>query len=137
MSDAILPDMISQMLGDVPQTSWHEDVRRDLGIPEDCADEALLTLIMHRPGRSCAVRPVAFVIEPYQLNNTLMALSEFLREAFHPVTGRADVLAVIDFLPPLDCFGESTGISRRWVVDKTNYTLLLAQITAYVRIVGA
>lgn len=137
MSDAILSEMMSQMLGDVPQNTWHEDVRRDLGIPEDCADEALLTLVVHRPGRSCAVRPIAFVIEQHQLNNTLMAMTEFLREAFHPVTGRPEVLAVIDFLPPIDCMGASHGVSRRWVIDKTNYTLMLSQVTDYIRIVAA
>lgn len=131
MSDALLSEMISQMLGDVPQTSWHEDVRLELGIPDDCAGEALLGLTICRHGGN-SVRPIAFVIEPHQAKNTVLALGEFLREAFHPVSGRSDVLAVLDFLPPLDDFGASKGICRRWIVDYSNHQLLLPDISAFV-----
>lgn len=132
MTDSVFSEMLSKLLGDVPQISWHEEMRRDLGIPEECSNEALLTLVVSRIGRATAARPIAFVVEPLQLRNTLMALTEFLRESFHPVSGRSDVLAVLDFLPPLDDFGASTGIGRRWVIDKTNYQMQLGEVTNYV-----
>jgi len=136
MNDAIFSEMINRLLGDAPAISWHEEVRRDLGIPDECAGEAMLTLVLHRIGRSTAARPIAFVIDPDHAHNTVMALTEFLRESFHPVTGRYDVMAVLDFLPPLDTLGVSCGISRRWVIDKTNYTMLLGDISSYVSVVA-
>lgn len=136
MSDAVFSDMIARLLGDVPQITWHEEVRRDLGIPEDCAHEAMVTLVVHRIGRTTTARPIAFVVDPRHIKNTLLALAEFLREAFHPVSGRCEVLAVLDFLPPLDDMGASAGISRRWVIDKTNYQLLIGDISAYIATVA-
>ncbi len=137
MTDSVFPEMISKLLGDVPQISWHEEMRHDLGIPEECADEALLTLVVSRIGRATAARPIAFVVEPVQVKNTLMALTEFLRESFHPVSGRSDVIAVLDYLPPLDSFGASTGIGRRWIIDKSNYQMLLRDISGYVSTIAS
>lgn len=133
MSDSLFSEMFDTMLADVPQASWHESVRHDLGIPEECAGEALISIVISRHGGS-SVRPIAFVIEPHQTRNTVLALAEFLREAFHPVTGRKDVVAVVDFLPPLDDFGTANGICRRWLVDASNYQVLMADIGVYVNV---
>lgn len=136
MSDTFITDMFDQLLEDGPHVTWHEEFRHDLGIPDECAGEAMLTLLIQRPSTGSLTRSIAFIIDPGHARNTLKALTEFLREAFHPLTGRDDVLAVIDFLPPLDALGGSVGIGRRWVVDSSNYQLMLGHVSAYVGVLA-
>ena len=126
----------SDMLSDLPATSWHEEQREHFGIPEECCNEAMLGLLIHRPDKSGVVHPIAFVIEPLHVANTLMALAEFLREAFHPLAGHVGNVAVIDFMPPMDEFGVAVGVSRRWVVDASNYRLMLSNICSTVQILA-
>jgi hypothetical protein len=128
-----IADLIDALLKDQSTPSWHEDERRHLGIPDDCAEEALLCVSLHEPTTAEQAEPLAFVIEERQLKNTMTALGEFLRESFHPLGGRPEALAVIDFLPPIDDFGAAVGISRRWVFDRYNYGILLPELSKYLR----
>jgi hypothetical protein len=128
-----LSDLIDALLKEQHAPSWHEDERRQLGIPEDCAEDALLCVNLCEPGSNETAEPLAFVIDERQMSNTMTALGEFLREAFHPVGGRPEALAIIDFMPPLDDFGAPQGISRRWVLDRYTYGIILPHVSAYLR----
>ncbi len=123
---------LNALLGEASAPSWHEDERKSLGIPEDCAGEALLCVTL-QPDNSDEP-PMAFVVEPRQLENALTALSECLREAFHPLAGGEQALAIIDFLPPLDDFGAPQGLSRRWVVDNLTLGLVLPDLRRTLRV---
>jgi hypothetical protein len=128
-----LIDLIETLLKEPAAPSWHEDARRDLGIPEECAHEPLLCLSLERAGTELRATPLAFVVDRSHLGNTVTAVSEFLREAMHPGLGNSDVIALLDFMPPIDDFGSAQGLSRRWVLDRFNYGLLLPEINAYLR----
>ena len=108
--------------------SWHETARRDLGIPDNCAAEALLCLQFQ--GRQ---RPLVFVLNARDLHNTLTAVSEYIREAFHPLYGHGVNLVVFDLMPPLDRSGSARGMARRWVLDATNHMLVFASMQAFLR----
>lgn len=128
-----LSDLIDALLKDQHAPSWHEDERRQLGIPDECADDALLCVSLCEPTTEEIAEPLAFVIDGKQMHNTLTALGEFLRESFHPVGGRPEALALIDFMPPIDDFGAAQGISRRWVVDRYTYGIILPSINSYLQ----
>jgi|GEM_PF-898903 len=126
-------DMIDAFLKEPVPLSWHEAARRDLGIPDECANEALLCITLECGLDDLKSQPLAFVVDSKHLANTMTALTEFLREAMHPTYGGQDVLAVVDFLPPIDDFGTANGISRRWVLDRFNYGLMLPAVSSYLR----
>lgn len=137
MSDIDLTYMLREIHGEAKASlSWHETERRELGLPDECDSEPVLSLQLQGNAHDLSTAPMAFIIEPYQARNTVQALGHFLREAFHPVSGHADVLAIVDFMPPLDDLGQASSVSRRWVLDQKNYPLMMANISAYVTIVA-
>lgn len=123
--------LLENLMAEPALLSWHEETRHNLGIPEECADEALLCMSLHDvTGLS---RPVAFVLTEHDLRNTLTAIAEYVREAFHPLYGHGATLAVFDMLPPLDELGMARGVARRWVLDPSNYTLVMAAMQTYLK----
>lgn len=133
MSTALL-DLINDVLEDLQSRTWHETTRRDLGLTDETDGEALLALSLCKPGQKPL--PLAFVVEQEQVENTLVAMVEYLREALHPVLGSSRTMAMIDFLPPLDNQGKSRGASRRWMVDGTNHHVILPELANYLRTVA-
>jgi len=133
MTTALL-DLINDVLEDLQARTWHETTRRDLGLTDETDGEALLALSLNKPGHKPL--PLAFVVEEDQVENTLVAMAEYLREALHPIIGSTRTMAVIDFLPPMDNQGKSRGASRRWVVDGTNHQLVLPEMARYLRTIA-
>jgi hypothetical protein len=133
MSHALL-DLIGTVLQDLQVRSWQEGARRDLGLTDDTDGEALLALALEKPGHK--PKPLAFVIDAETAGNTIIAITEYLREALHPFTGSAHALAILDFHPPLDDEGKARGASRRWLIDKCNLNVVLPQLTHYLKTVA-
>ena len=133
MSHALL-DLIGTVLQDLQVRSWQEGARRDLGLTDDTDGEALLALSIERPGHK--PKPLAFVIDAEAAGNTMIAVTEYLREALHPLTGSTSTLAILDFHPPLDDDGKARGASRRWLIDKSNLNVVLPQLTQYLKTIA-
>lgn len=133
MTTALL-DMISDVLKEIQTRSWHETARRDLGLTDETDGEALLALTIERSDKKS--RPLAFVIDGEQVNNTILAMGEYLREVLHPLTGAVGAIAVMDFLPPLDSEGHARGTTRRWVLDRTNHMVVLPELTKFLKAVA-
>lgn len=110
-------------------SSWNQDMRRDLGIPEEYAHEQLLCLGLERNGVRLA--PLTFLLDQKHLKNVMTALSEFLRESFT----RPDAIAVVDYMSPMDELGAARGVSRRWVLDASQHALILPEIESYLRVI--
>lgn len=133
MTTSNVLSLIDQLLAEPVLSSWHEKMRDELGIPEECAKEAVMSLVFYRAGSDIPTQTIAFVLEEKQVRNTLMALSEFMREAFHPAGSKSSLVAVLDFLPALDESGAAHGISRRWVLDQSNYTLVMQSVSSIIK----
>ena len=114
--------------------SWHLEARRDLGIPDECREGTMLCLTLVRQG--VQIPAVAFILDADHLHDIELALHTFLNEAFDPVTGRADAVAVIDYLPPIDEMGSVRGSARRWAMDDTNREDILPEIIGFLRVVA-
>ena len=140
MSTALL-DLIDTVLKEAaPNISWHETTRRDFGLSDETDGEALLCLTVTNQNATATTlkraSAMAFVIDDVQVKNTLLAVAEFTRELFHPLTGAPGSLVTLDFLPPMEDGGKARGISRRWVLDKTNQQLVLPELKSYLSAVA-
>ncbi len=127
--------LLQSILEDAAGPSWHQEARRDLGIPEECGPDPLVCLTLTRAG--VPMVPVAFVLENGHLGNVLTALEDFLAEAFHPAMGRADAVALVDYMPPVDELGAASGSSRRWALDAATQTLVLPEIKRFLHVVAS
>lgn len=124
-------NILENLMADPAMTSWHESARRDLGIPEDCAEEALLCLRLMNTNTE--QRPLAFVLNQRDLQNTMLAVMEYVRESLHPLYGHGVDMAVLDLMPPMDDLGAARGVARRWVVDKTNQALVMPAVHTFLK----
>lgn len=128
-------NLLESILEEAAGPSWHQEARRDLGIPEECGPEPLLCLTLTRSG--VPMVPVAFVLEDGHLGNVITALEDFLAEAFHPAMHRTGAVAVVDYLPPVDDLGAAAGASRRWALDSGTQTLVLPEIKRFLHLVAS
>lgn len=60
-------NLLELILEEAAGPSWHQETRRDLGIPEECGPEPLLCLTLTRSG--VPMVPVAFVLEDGHLGD--------------------------------------------------------------------
>ena len=131
MDETALLGLIDDILAQPAVASWHVTARQHLGVPEECAEETILSVTYaQKPTRA---KPLAFVLEPSQNDNILAALREYLRMTFHPLSPDYGAVVLIDYMPPLASPSTKAGYSRRWVVDAFTHADVLRQVEAFTK----